>query len=190
MDAWQLLTCWSGTCSAGATPSACDYSGDRQPLAGQQSEHCRPAGLCIPDRDGHGQRWRYHARKASVQFSAGTTSLGPLPLVGSAGISTATLVVSGNELPFGSATITATYNGSSTSAARDVSSYSECPDCRFDFHGTPAISGLTDGASFQQKYSPGMIMSVFGTTLEPLGTAESASSIPLPVTIDGSRRVP
>jgi adhesin/invasin len=47
------------------------------------------------------------------------------------------------------------------------------------------ISGLTDGASFQQKYSPGMIMAVFGASLSPAGTAESASGVPLPVTIAG-----
>jgi uncharacterized protein (TIGR03437 family) len=119
-----------------------------------------------------------------VVFSSGTTSLGAFTLVGSAGISTATLMLQGDQLPLGSTTVTATYNGSSTSApvtssvvlSRAVSSNTA---------GAPAIAGLTDGAAFQQKYSPGMIMAVFGASLSPAGTAESASSVPLPVSMAG-----
>lgn len=117
-----------------------------------------------------------------VKFSAGTISLGALTLVGSAGISTATLIVSGAELPLGSATITASYDGSSTSAAV-TSSVTLNVRTAGSTLGIPVISGLTDGASFLQKYSPGMIMSVFGATLSP--STESASSVPLPVTMAG-----
>jgi uncharacterized protein (TIGR03437 family) len=42
----------------------------------------------------------------------------------------------------------------------------------------PAITGLTDAASFQQRYAPGMILAVFGTQLAP--SAQSADSVPLP----------
>jgi uncharacterized protein (TIGR03437 family) len=52
-------------------------------------------------------------------------------------------------------------------------------------NGTPAIQGLTDAASYQQRYSPGMIMSVWGATLAPSGTAASAGSVPLPLTMAG-----
>lgn len=48
---------------------------------------------------------------------------------------------------------------------------------------TAKISGLTDAAAFHTTYSPGMIMSVFGTGLSP--SAEVAGSLPLPVSLAG-----
>jgi uncharacterized protein (TIGR03437 family) len=42
----------------------------------------------------------------------------------------------------------------------------------------PQITGLTNGASFQQVYAPGMILSVFGTQLSS-GT-QAAAALPLP----------
>ena len=48
----------------------------------------------------------------SVQFSVGGVSLGSAALVGSGGAATATLSVSGSELPAGSGTITAVYSES------------------------------------------------------------------------------
>jgi uncharacterized protein (TIGR03437 family) len=119
-----------------------------------------------------------------VQFSSGGTSLGPLTLVGSGGISTATLQLRGDELPSGSTTITATYDGSSTSTPV-TSSVTLNIRAVSSSNGKPAVQGLTDAASYQQRYSPGMIMSVWGASLASPGTAESASSVPLPVTIAG-----
>jgi uncharacterized protein (TIGR03437 family) len=43
----------------------------------------------------------------------------------------------------------------------------------------PAISGTTNGASFQQSYAPGMILSIFGSNLGA-GT-QAASAVPLPI---------
>lgn len=48
---------------------------------------------------------------------------------------------------------------------------------------TMAITAATNGASFQQAYAPGMIMTVFG---KDLGLAtESASAVPLPNSLQG-----
>jgi uncharacterized protein (TIGR03437 family) len=47
------------------------------------------------------------------------------------------------------------------------------------------ITGLANGASFQQVYAPGMIMSVFGTNLSNSSTALYAPSVPLPTTMGG-----
>jgi len=47
----------------------------------------------------------------------------------------------------------------------------------------PAISGLANGASFTKSYSPGMILSVFGSQLAP--SIQAASSVPLPYTMNG-----
>jgi uncharacterized protein (TIGR03437 family) len=182
VDAWKLLTCWSGTCSAGTTPPPPVTTPATASLSlvsnltniGQQDVAFMTATATANDG--------VTTPEGVVKFSAGTISLGALTLVGSAGISTATLIVSGAELPLGSATITASYDGSSTSAAV-TSSVTLNVRTAGSTLGIPVISGLTDGASFLQKYSPGMIMSVFGATLSP--STESASSVPLPVTMAG-----
>lgn len=182
VDAWKLMTCWSGTCSSVAPPvlpitatlSLVSNLSSVGPLdyAFLTATATALDGVTTP--------------VGQVTFSAGTNSLGPVTLVGSAGISTATYILGGGQLPLGSTTVTATYGGNSSSApvtsslllSRAVTSSSK---------GTPAIpsNGLTDGAAFQQKYSPGMVMSVFGASLSPPGTAEGASSVPLPLTMAG-----
>jgi uncharacterized protein (TIGR03437 family) len=184
VDAWKLLTCWSGTCAAGATPppvvtpatSTLSLLSNLSTVGSQDYAFLTATATA---NDG------VTTPEGVVVFSAGTAALGALTLVGSAGISTATLVVQGNELPAGSTTVTATYDGSSTSAPVTSSVTLNVRLVGTSSNGTPEISGLTDGAAFQQKYSPGMIMAVFGATLSPAGTAESASSVPLPVSMAG-----
>jgi uncharacterized protein (TIGR03437 family) len=46
-----------------------------------------------------------------------------------------------------------------------------------------SIGGVTNAASFQQNYAPGMLMSVFGSQLAP--SVQSASSLPLPLMMGG-----
>lgn len=46
-----------------------------------------------------------------------------------------------------------------------------------------SISGVTNGASFQQAFAPGMILSVFGSNLS--GTSLTASTVPLPYNLGG-----
>ncbi len=53
------------------------------------------------------------------------------------------------------------------------------------FQTGPAVNGVTNGASFQQEYAPGMIMSVFGTQLG--STTQAAATVPLPTNLGGSR---
>jgi uncharacterized protein (TIGR03437 family) len=45
------------------------------------------------------------------------------------------------------------------------------------------IGGITNGASFQKGFAPGMIMSIFGAQLAP--SIQLASSLPLPLTMAG-----
>lgn len=113
----------------------------------------------------------------SVTFSIDGTSLGTAVLTGSAGLATATLAVTGTQLPLGTGTITATYNGtSSTPLTVSVTSGSSSS-------GTPAIGGVTNGASFKSNVAPGSILSVFGSRLSPV--TASASAVPLPISISG-----
>ena len=181
IDAWNLLTCWSGTCSASTPPPPVTTPAT---VGMTLLSNLNAVGLqnyafltaTVTANDG------VTTPQGVVLFSAGTTSLGAPTLVGSAGSATATLVVEGNQLPADSTTVTATYDGSSSSTpvtssvllSRAVSS---------NPNGNPLIQGLTDGASFQQRYSPGMIMSVFGASLSAY--TESAGSVPLPVTMAG-----
>ena len=114
----------------------------------------------------------------SVSFAIQGSSLGTAVLTGSAGTATATIAVSGSELPLGTGTITATFN-SANSASVTVS----VTGSGSRSGGTPAITSVANGASFQQTFAPGSILSVFGSQLSP-GT-ESAAGVPLPVSALG-----
>ncbi len=48
---------------------------------------------------------------------------------------------------------------------------------------TPGIAALVNAASYQQKFAPGELVSVFGTELAP--GAQAASSVPLPTQMQG-----
>jgi uncharacterized protein (TIGR03437 family) len=182
VDAWKLMTCWSGTCSYVAPPvppitTTLSLVSNLTVVGPEDYVFLTATATAIGSNT---------TPTGQVTFSAGTTSLGPVPLSGlpQTGISTATYILGGGQLPLGSTNVTATYDGSSSSApvtssvllSRAVTSSS---------NGTPAIQGLTEGAAFQPKYSPGMVMSVFGASLSPPGTAEPASSVPLPLTMAG-----
>lgn len=114
----------------------------------------------------------------SVSFSLGDLQLGTAALTGSAGIATATLAVNASQLPLGSGSITASYTGaSSASVTLNVTGSGSGSSA------TPAIAGVANGASFQQTFAPGGILSVFGSQLSP--STQSASSVPLPLSMSG-----
>ena len=117
----------------------------------------------------------------AVEFSSAGMPLGVAQLVGSSGKATATLAVKGSQLPPGSATILAAYTAApaatvSASVAMSVTSTGASK-------GIPALTGVSNGASFQAVYAPGMILSIFGSQLAP--STSSAGSVPLPVSIAG-----
>ncbi|HMC63023.1 MAG TPA: hypothetical protein VKJ01_27770, partial [Candidatus Solibacter sp.] len=118
----------------------------------------------------------------AVEFSAGGTPLGSAQLVGSSGTATATLAVKGGQLPLGSATVLAAFTAApaatvSASVTMSVTSTGSASG------GTPAIGGVSNGASFKAAFAPGMILSVFGSQLAP--STSSAASVPLPITMAG-----
>jgi uncharacterized protein (TIGR03437 family) len=117
----------------------------------------------------------------AVQFQAGGASLGSANLVGSAGVASATLAVNGSQLTLGSASITAVYVESASSSA--TASITVNVRAATAASVIPAISGVTNGASFKQTFAPGMILSVFGSQLAP--STQSASSVPLPIAMAG-----
>ena len=180
VNAWRLITAWKGGGTTVTPPSPATASlslVSNLSSLGQSDIVFLTATATAADG--------VTTPQGAVQFSAGGTSLSPVTLVGSGGVSTATLQLSGDELPAGSTTITATYDGSSSSAPVTSSVTLNVRAIGSNSSGAPAIQGLSDSASYQQRYSPGMIMSVWGASLAPSGTAESAANVPLPVTMAG-----
>jgi uncharacterized protein (TIGR03437 family) len=114
----------------------------------------------------------------SVSFSISGSSLGSAALTGSAGTATATLAINGLQLPVGNGNITATYNGTSSAAVTVSVTASGSGSA-----SAPAISSVTNGASFKQGFAPGSVLSVFGTGLAP--SIQTASSVPLPLSTSG-----
>jgi len=114
----------------------------------------------------------------SVVFSIGETTLGSAVLTGSAGTATGTLPVNGLQLPSGSGTITAAYNGASSASVtvNVIGSGSATA-------AAPAIASVRNGASFKTAFAPGGILSVFGSGLAPV--TQAANSVPLPLSILG-----
>jgi uncharacterized protein (TIGR03437 family) len=115
----------------------------------------------------------------TVTFSLGATALGTATLSGSSGTATASLTVGGAGLTIGSDTIAAAYGGdgsdNTATAATTLTVVSPASV-------VPSIGGVTNAASYNQSYAPGMVASIFGTNLA-LST-NSASTVPLPTSLD------
>ena len=114
----------------------------------------------------------------SVSFEDNGVVLGSAVLSGEAGSARATLVITGSQLPAGSSTIEADFPGATASLNVTLTSPGS------DVAPPPVISQLTDGAQFQQVFSPGGIMSVFGSQLAS-APAQSAAAVPLPISMSG-----
>jgi uncharacterized protein (TIGR03437 family) len=117
----------------------------------------------------------------SVQFQANGAPIGSADLVGSAGSATATLSVSGSQLPQGSPVISAVYTDSSSNSLS--ASVTISVTAASSGSARPAIDGFANGASFKLTYAPGMTLSIFGSQLA--SSIAAASSVPLPISMGG-----
>jgi uncharacterized protein (TIGR03437 family) len=117
----------------------------------------------------------------SVQFQANSVSLGSANLAGSAGTATATLPVTGSQLPQGSPVVTAVYTDSSSNSVS--ASVMVSVTTAGSGSATPAINGFANGASFKLTYAPGMTLSIFGSQLA--SSISAAGSVPLPISMGG-----
>jgi uncharacterized protein (TIGR03437 family) len=117
----------------------------------------------------------------TVQFQANGASIGSANLVGSAGAATATLTVTGSQLPQGSPVITAVYTDSSSNSVS--ASVTISITTASSGSATPVITGFANGASFKLTYAPGMTLSIFGSQLA--SSIAAASSVPLPISMGG-----
>ena len=76
------------------------------------------------------------------------------------------------------------YNAALLIQAQDaVPQFIEVPVVLTVGNSGTTIGGVTNGASFQQAFAPGMILSVFGSQLAP--STQIATSLPLPATMAG-----
>jgi uncharacterized protein (TIGR03437 family) len=114
----------------------------------------------------------------SVSFEDNGVILGSATLSGEAGSARATLVITGAQLPTGSSTIEADFPGATASLNVTLTFPGS------DVATPPVISQVTDGAQFQQVFSPGGVMSIFGSQLSTTA-AQSAAAVPLPISMSG-----
>ncbi|HLK18201.1 MAG TPA: protease pro-enzyme activation domain-containing protein [Bryobacteraceae bacterium] len=172
VDAYRLVTAWkSGTSSAVPTEASITLMSNLKTVAVTDSIFLTASVMGDSGITPTG----------TVHFSVGGVSLGTAALVGSGGTATATLTVSGNQLPAGSGTITAAYSQGSASSV--TASVTVSVSGTGASNQTPVVQGVANGASFQHVYSPGMTLSVFGSHLAP--SPSIASSVPLPFSTVG-----
>ncbi len=171
LDAYNLVTAWAGAVSSvsrgsvnlrlEATLTTMPTSGSTNLTATVQSVNGgTPTG--------------------SVTFYLNSVALGTSDLSGSGGVATATLPLTGAQLPIGAASITAQYSGDSSF---NTATGSVTVTVTGASSGPPSITGTANGASFRQAYAPGMVLSLFGSNLAP--STWQAASLPLPAQLAG-----
>jgi uncharacterized protein (TIGR03437 family) len=171
LDMYKLVTGWNGTTTSPPPPTSSANMTLLANLSTVASNDVVYLTAKVTSTNGT-------TPSGSISFSIAGTPLGSAQLTGSADTATATLIVSGLQLPLGSGTITATYNStSSASVAVSVTGSGS------GSNGTPAIVGLTNGASFKPSVAPGATLSVFGSELSPV--IQSAPSVPLAISSSG-----
>lgn len=176
IDAWRMMNCWTGSCPAVVTPPTSSVT-LLSNLTSVGPSDTTLLTATVSTLSGS------NTPVGAVTFTAGSTSLGSATLVGSAGVATATVAVLGSQLPTGTTTVVATYNGNSGSTPVTSSVALNVRTSGTSSNGTPAVTGAAEAASFQTVYSPGMIVTVFGSQLS--SSTASAASVPLPVTLSG-----
>jgi len=169
VDAYQLATNWNAPATSGSsTGSAISLLTNLTTVSVNDA-----VDLIATVTNGNGA-----TPTGTVQFSAGGSALGSVPLAGSGGTATATLTVMGAQLPAG-AKVTASYSASGQTAYMAVG---ESALLRTS-NAVPVIGGTANGASFKSDFAPGELISVFGSQLAQ--TTEIAGSVPLPVSMTG-----
>ncbi len=172
VDAYKLITKWNGG-SAPAPPSGATITllTNVSTIAADESMFLTatvtgPSGV---------------TPTGAVAFAVNGSTLGSAALVGSAGTATATLVVKGFQLPQGAGAIIATYSDGLSSVTASVTA--SVTSSGSSANGAPTIAALANGASYQQAFATGGILTVFGSQLAP--SAQSAGSVPLPISTAG-----
>jgi len=110
----------------------------------------------------------------TVTFYAAGVSLGSAPLNGN----TTALTIQGSSIPLGLVSVSAEYSGDNNYAAA-----SGTLNLTTTSISVMAIQGIVNAASGYQAFSPGTIISIYGSLLA--GSTQSAATVPLPTTLGG-----
>lgn len=171
VDVQALFTAWSGKPGSisRSTPSMTLSAGAASILSSAS------ATITATVRSSNGV-----TPSGTVTFYFQGVSLGSTTLAGVGGSASASVTVSGADLPVGADSITAQYSGDTSYAGATASIVINVSDST---PGSPSIVALANGASFRQSFAPGMALTVFGSGLAP--STWSASTLPLPVQLAG-----
>ncbi len=171
LDANVLFTAWSGKSSSisRSTPSMILSAG----AASIVSSASATITATVTSSNGG-------TPSGTVAFYFKGASLGSATLAGAGGSASASVTVSGADLPVGADSITAQYSGDTSYAGATASVLINVSEST---SGAPSIAALANGASFRQSFAPGMAMTIFGSGLAP--STWSASTLPLPAQLAG-----
>jgi uncharacterized protein (TIGR03437 family) len=165
IDAFNFVTLFPTTAAAGKTPVTISASASASQLTALDSVtfNVSVSGGAAGTPAGF------------VSFGLGGVALGSAALAGSAGTAAATFTISAANLAAGAVSVTAAYSGDAVFASGTAA---------ISLTLAPALSGITNAASYRQVYAPGMIGALFGKLLAN-GT-QSAASVPLPTQLGGA----
>jgi uncharacterized protein (TIGR03437 family) len=169
VDVSNLLTAWTGSAPSKIAPSMAVAASSANLTAGASTV------LTATVTGSNGT-----TPTGTVTFLLGTTVLGSAQLSGSGGTSTASVTVAATLLASGLNTITAQYTSDNATFSNAAASVTVTVSSG---SATIAIDGIADGASFQHRYAPGEVLSVFGSGLA--SATQAASSVPLPASMAG-----
>jgi uncharacterized protein (TIGR03437 family) len=166
VDAFNLITSWHQT-TVGTGKAAVTMTLAASAASVQSSATLTLTATVLPSNTG--------TPTGTVTFVSGGSSIGSATISGS----TATLPVPASKLAVGFDSVSAEYSGDSNyaTAGASISLTVISPTVM-------AIQGTTNAASFRQAFSPGEIISIFGTVLS--GSTMSASTLPLPTSLGGT----
>ncbi len=170
IDAYNLITAWPGTAAKVKASVTMQLTSSAASLNATTTSTVLTASVTTGDGV---------TPTGSVTFYAGSALLGTVNLSGSGLTATAAYTATATQLGSGTVEITALYGGDSSygtsSASTSVTVLSAT---------TLAVNGVTSAASFQNAYSPGMIISLFGQNLA--GSIPALPSAPLPTNLGGT----
>ena len=170
VDAYNLITAWPGTAAKAKAGVTMQVTSSATSLNATTTSTVLTASVGTVSGA---------TPTGSVTFYAGSALLATVNLGGSGLTATAVYPATASQLGTGTVGITALYGGDSTygtsSATTSVNVISA---------SALAIYGVTSAASFQNAYSPGMVISLFGQNLA--ANIPPLPSAPLPTNLGGT----
>jgi uncharacterized protein (TIGR03437 family) len=164
VDLYNLATAWAQTSTAAKTGATLTLISSGVTFLSTSSVAL--TATVVPAANG--------TPTGTVTFYSGGVSLGSATLSGK----TASLTVSASVLPVGLVSISANYSGDTVFEAAAASL-----SLTITSNTTMAIQGIVNAASGNQAFSPGTIISIYGSLLA--GSTQSATTVPLPTSLGG-----